>query len=178
MASKESERVGAYRRNNFDRVTILAEKGGRELYRVLALREGISMTEMIRRAVLARAGLNMLPWPDTLAKLKEVKTQEEARRAVRRLQNHEESDEILKHLLDELGTEPPTAEYTTVMDHADIAEFREAVQRINAAIEAEGPEDSVFAKPVTVKLSGREIGIMRRLLSNIEAQDIEESSEV
>ena len=80
----------------------------------------------------------------------------------------ENAKEIMRHMVDELGPEPSNAEYTTTMTHVDIAEFREAVKRINAAIEAEHPEDSVFAPSVTVKLKGREIGIMRRMLANIE----------
>lgn len=168
MATKESKRVIRQRKQNYDRFSVLIEKGGNQLLRVLALREGVSIAEMIRRAILARGGLKMLPYPDDLAELEEVTTQQEARRAVYTMQAHEEGNEIMTHLAEAFGGEPPSAEYTTRMDHADIAEFREAVKRINAAIEAESPEDSVFAPPVTVKLKGREIGIMRRMLANIE----------
>lgn len=172
MASKESERVDTHRRENFDRVTILIDKGGRQLLRVLAIREGVSMTEMIRRAVLARAGLRILPYPDALAELGDVTTQEEARRAIRKLQFHEEADEIMAHITDRLSSEPSKADYITYMDHSDMCEFQDAANKINDAIEQVVP-DEVFSERVAVKLKGREIGIMRRMLANIELQDIE-----
>jgi hypothetical protein len=171
MATNESKRVQKQRRENFDRVSVLIEKGGKHLLRVLALREGVSIAEMIRRAVLARGGLRMLPYPAELAKLETVTTKEEARRAVYRLQSNEESVEIVRHVLAGLADEPEHAEYITTMDHADIASFRDAVRRIEAAIQAEKPEESVFAPPIEVKLYGREIGIMRRMLANIERID-------
>lgn len=175
MPSKESQRVDEHRRANFDRVSILVDKGGRQLFRVLALREGVSMTEMIRRAVLARAGLRVLPYPDALEKLEGITTQEEARVAIRKLQMHEEADEIKTHIIDSLSAEPAKAEYITYMDHADMCEFDEAARRIDAAMEAADPENDMdlFSPPVAVKLKGREIGIMRRMLANIQLQDIE-----
>ena len=171
MATKESNRVQKQRRENYDRVSVLIEKGGKHLLRVLALREGVSIAEMIRRAVLARGGLRMLPYPADLKRLETVTTQEEARTAVYRMQNNEEASEIIRHVTSALAGEPAQAEYTTELTHSDIASFRNAVQRIEAAIEAEKPEDSVFAPPVTVKLYGREIGILRRMLANIERID-------
>ena len=173
MPTKESERVDAHRKKNFDRISVLVDKGGKELYRVLALREDISVTEMIRRAVLARAGLKALPYPDDLAELEKVETYKHAWQSIRRLQLKEEADEIYANLIDELSTEPSEAVFTTKLNHADIAEFREAVTKIEAAIEEAGADDSVFSPPVTLKLKGREIGILRRLLSNIEPQDID-----
>lgn len=171
MATNESKRVQKQRRENFDRVSVLIEKGGKHLLRVLALREGVSIAEMIRRAVLARGGLRALPYPDTLAKLETVTTQEEAREWVYAMQNNEEANEVIRHVTSALAGEPEHAEFTTTMTYADISSFRHAVQRIEAAIEAEKPEDSVFAPPIEVKLYGREIGIMRRMLANIERID-------
>lgn len=168
MPNKESMRVITQRKQNFDRVSVLIEKGGKHLLRVLALREGVSIAEMIRRSVLARGGLRMLPYPDTLDKLKDITTQKEAQRAIYAMQNAETTQEIFKCLAPMFGAEPPDAEYTTLMTHSDIAEFRLAVTRINEAINAENPDDSVIAPPVAVKLYGREIGIMRRMLANIE----------
>lgn len=171
MATKESNRVIKQRKQNYDRFSVLIEKGGNQLLRVLALREGVSIAEMIRRAVLARGGLRILPYPASLAKLESVTTQEEARVAVYRMQNDEEATETIRHVTSALAGEPENAEYTTELTHAEIANFRHAVQRIEAAIEAENPEDSVFAPPITVKLYGREIGILRRMLANIERID-------
>ena len=171
MPKKNSIRVQTQRKQNYDRVSVLVAKGGKHLLRVLALREGVSIAEMIRRAVLARGGLRVLPYPDELAKLESITTQNEARMAVYRMQNNEEASETIRHVTSALAGEPAQAEYTTELTHADIANFRNAVQRIEVAIEAEHPEDGVFAPPVTVKLYGREIGIMRRMLANIEGID-------
>lgn len=171
MATNESKRVQKQRRENFDRVSVLIEKGGKHLLRVLALREGVSIAEMIRRAVLARGGLRVLPYPAELEKLESVTTQEEAQRAVYQMQNNETATEVMRHLSEALGGEPAQAEYTTTMTHGDIASFRNAVRRIEAAIEAAGPGDSVFSPPVEVRLYGLEIGIMRRMLANIERID-------
>ena len=167
MPTEESKRVDAHRRKNFDRLSVLIEKGGRELYRVLALREDCSTTEMIRRAVLARAGLRVLPYPDQLEELKTVETYRDAHTAIRRLQHREEANEIIDHLLQELGGEAATADYDITLDHSDVCEIREAMRKISAAIGEDLPPDD-FAPPVTVRLKGRDIGVIRRMLANIE----------
>lgn len=176
MATKESKRVNTHRRKNFDRVTILVEKGCTRLLHIAALREGVSMTEMIRRAIIARCGLRVMPYPDQLAELDDVTTPEEARKAILRLQAHETSSEIIQHLIDKLSPEPRDAQFLATMGQADIHDFRNAVKQINTAIDAEEPEDNVFAEPVTVKLSGLEVGVLRRMLANMIPQDTDEKT--
>lgn len=92
MATKESKRVIKQRKQNYDRFSVLTEKGGNQILRVLALREGVSIAEMIRRAILARGGLRMLPYPDTLADLEKVTTKEEAEAALVMIQEREKKN--------------------------------------------------------------------------------------
>jgi hypothetical protein len=61
------------------------------------------------------------------------------------------------------------------MTPGDVSAFRDAVRRIDAAIQAEEKEideppvfDPSFDPCITVTLSGYEIGVMRRMLANIE----------
>lgn len=173
MPTKNSKKVMRQRKEAYDQISFLIDKGGRSLLHCLALREGIGISELIRRAILARGGLRMLPYPDVLKDLETITTEEEAKAAVYRMQAHENGSEIKQDVLDHLAPEPLSAEYKTRMDHSDISEFRYAVQKINAAIEKEKPSDDVFGDPVWVELNGREIGILRRLLSNIEIQKIQ-----
>lgn len=161
------DRSNRYRKNNYDRVSVLIEKPGRKLIDLLALREGLPKTELVRRALLARAGLRILPFPqDYQDRVGEPTTQAEARKAVKRLQAHEMSDEIKKHIINKLSPEGDNAEFTIQMDSADAFELRHDFQEITDAM-ADVPSD-VFADPVTVKLTGRQIGILRRFLANIE----------
>lgn len=167
MATEETKRVDRHRKENFDRVSLLVEKGGRRLLQAMAIREGVSMTEMLRRAILARAGLRMMPYPEKLEELAGIETEEEAQAAIRRLQAHEMSSEIIQHLIDVLSPESDETGFSVRMDHADIFEFRDAVAKIDKAIQAQHPQDHPAAPPVTVHLTGREVGILRRFLANI-----------
>lgn len=167
MPTKETMKVAKHRKANYDRFSLLVEKGGRRLLQAMAIREGVSVTEMLRRAILARAGLKMMPYPEELEKLDGIETAEEARKAILRLQAHEMSSEIMKHVIDRLSPEKDAAEFTVVMDAADIADFRDAVSKIEKAIEAEGPTLHPMAPSVKVRLTGREVGCLRRFLSNI-----------
>lgn len=168
MPKTDSKRVMEQRKENYDQVSFLIEAGGRKLIRALALREGCSGSELIRRSILARAGLRMLPYPDDLDSLDSVQGKEDAVSAVHRLQNRETASDVMEHLADALGAERSESRYTASMTHADIAELRNAFQKIEQAIQKEHPADDVFAPPVTITLTGLEIGTLRRMLSNIE----------
>lgn len=167
MSAMSEDRSNRYRKNNYDRVSVLIEKPGRKLIDLLALREGLPKTEVVRRALLARAGLRILPYPEDYDKFAaDVTTQEDARKAVKRMQAHEMADEIKQHIINKLSPEGDNAEFTIQMDSADAFELRHDFQEITDAM-ADVPSD-VFADPVTVKLTGRQIGILRRFLANIE----------
>jgi len=62
MAKMTSRRVMDQRRKNSALINITVPKEARHLIRAQALREGVSYAEMIRRAILARCGLES--WPD------------------------------------------------------------------------------------------------------------------
>ena len=72
MATDETRRVAKHRRVAFDRISTLIDKGGKYLLHAQAIREGVSVAEMLRRAVVARCGLRMVPYPEDLDKLAEV----------------------------------------------------------------------------------------------------------
>ena len=96
MPTEESKRVMNQRKANYDQISFLIETGGRELIRVLALREGCSGSEVIRRAVLARAGIRQLPYPDKLQMLDGVSNAKDAETAIGELQKAEKQNPYMK----------------------------------------------------------------------------------
>lgn len=163
MANRNSKRVMDQRKANFDQISFLFETGGRKLIRTLALREGCSGSEVIRRSILARAGLQLLPYPQDLDALDAVQNNEDAGAALRRMQNREAASEVIAHIKEALGAEPAKARYSVTITPTDVHDLVTAVQRIESAIK-ENPDTT----PVTVTLSGMEIGSLRRMLANIE----------
>lgn len=165
-----SERVQKQRKATYDRISTLIDKGGKHLLHAQALREGITVAEMLRRAVYARAGLRMLPYPDDLEKLAEVRTQEEAEKAIRQLQAKEESSEIMKQLLQQLAPEPDSAQYQLQVDH----DTRRVLLRLAGFTDAEISSllESRWGSEEQITASGFDIGHLRRLLANI--QDVAE----
>ena len=165
MATKESERVAEHRRKNFDRISLLLEKGGRELVRVLALREDCTGAELCRRAILARAGLRISPYPGQIQKLEEVQTQQQAQAAIMRLQGSEMASETVQHIIDNLSSEPSTGQFVAFLSKADIAELSFAMQQIQSAISA--AQKNTKKETIAVKLSGQSVGVLRRFMANI-----------
>lgn len=159
MPNDKSKKVMSRRKINYDRFSALIDKGGNKLLRVLAIREGVSIAEYIRRAVLARGGLHMVPYPDKLQELDNVTTQEEARKAVRMLQYDEMAGETRRMVLQLLEGERKRP-FVWNADKEDIAEIRYVFNEINQAI------DSADGEPV--KFSERQIGSLQRMLANIE----------
>ena len=166
MATLESKRVQAHRRHYFDRVSLLIEKGGNALINVLAIREGVKKAEVVRRSILARAGLRAMPYPDDLEALAEVETQEEAQYALFHLQRKEEKDEIIKKLLQEISPEPDSAHYNMKIDH----DTRVSLLRIAGYSDAEIAEmlKNRWGAEEHIDASGFEIGHLRRALANIQ----------
>lgn len=165
MATDESIRVGKHRKYNFDRVTTLIDKGGRWLLRAQAMREGISVAEMLRRAVLARCGLRMLPYKTDLDALAEVQSQEEAEKAILRLQAKEEKDEIIKKVLHELAPEPDSAQYSMKVDH----DTRCALLRLAGLSDPEIGDllRDRWGEDAEIMATGFDTGHLRRLLANM-----------
>lgn len=169
MATKESERVAEHRKRNFDRISLLLEKGGRQLVKVLALREDCTATEIFRRAILARAGLRIFPFPDKIKQLEEVETQSQARAAIMRLQAAEMGSEVVQHIIDGLSSEPSTGQFAAILSESDIADLTFAMKQIQASISTAQNDTKRNTKKetVTVNLSGRSVGVLRRFMANL-----------
>jgi hypothetical protein len=94
MAS-HSEKVMAQRKRDYDQISFVMDKDARYLIRAQAIREGVTSAEVIRRAVLARCGLNKMPDTTTqqYQNLQSVELHEEAEQALTRLQDDERDTE-------------------------------------------------------------------------------------
>lgn len=158
MATEESKRVAAHRKFNCDRITTLIDKGGRWLLRAQAMREGITLAEMIRRAIYARCGLHRLPAKEDLEELSEVQTQEEADYAIRHLQRKEERDEIIQKILRKPGTHSMQVDHDSRCVLLKIAGFSDA--------EIGNLLKSRWGKEESIQVSEFDTGHMQRLLSN------------
>lgn len=172
MAKKESERIISWRRDNVDRISVLVPKGGKHLFRILAQREGVNSTEMIRKAVLARAGLNMMPYPDDLKGLETIPKDDMnvARTAVKVLQDMERTPTRQK-IIQEYGVELPSEEYRLFIDNLDEKIVMDVLQKIISAFR-ETPKsitDKLGGTPVHI--SGKELGAIRRMLSDVTNTD-------
>lgn len=160
MANKDSIRVMQQREREFDRVSILIKKGGKHLLHAQAKREDVTVAEMMRRAILARAGLKRLPDASELEQLADVETRDEARKALLALQESDSKAQVPNNLLyrDPRYVAIPIsrkqkAEYLTALD-----ELRKMVCDIQETGSA----------PVHVKVSQKSLAAVERLLANIE----------
>lgn len=165
MPTKESMMV-AKSRMRFDRLSVLVEKGGRHLFRVMALREGVNISELIRRAVLARAGINVLPYPAEFEKLSEVKTKKEARIAIRTLQAIDQTPQR-QEVAEMYAAERPTSEYTIFLEKRDAAEFQSIMAKAAKAIREFPPGMTEKTSGIPVTLTGKEVIVLRRALANM-----------
>lgn len=88
MAKQSSERVMRQRKRDNDRVSILIEKGGKHLLHAEAMREGVTVAEMARRAILTRCGLDSMPdmTSPEYQRIIDAKDQQSAKKAIRTLQ--------------------------------------------------------------------------------------------
>lgn len=157
MPTKESRRVDEHRRKNFDQIPVLVEKGGRALLRALAIRENVSVAELIRRAILARAGLKV--WPYNMERLSGIENSLEAKGAVLQLQREEQTDDQMKVVIEQMSSEPNNAKYHMVVN---MAELKAVIARINSSLEHYPNSDAVM-----ITLTGKEVGTLRRMLSNM-----------
>lgn len=51
MSFDQIKYSNAYNRENYDKISVMVPKGEREKWKTLAKRQGISVSEMVRRAV-------------------------------------------------------------------------------------------------------------------------------
>ena len=111
MATKESKRVMEIKNKNYEQTNFLAPKGIKSLLRAMGRREKCSAAEVIRRAVLARAGLENMPDENMLAKLDKAYTSAEVADVLIDCQ----AVEYVKRELARRGRPVPAEETTVVM---------------------------------------------------------------
>jgi len=166
MAKKESKRVMEQRKRDYDRISFTIPKEARHLLRVQALREGVSSAEMIRRAILARCGLES--WPDFSMPhyhtLTAAENKEDAERAINGLQ----LDEYVHH---HQNTTAPDDLYMTIMlsSQGMKDEYIKALLDLLDALEdIDAPWAAGWTPPTQIKITQAALSIVRRLLSNID----------
>lgn len=160
--TKESERVDAHRREYFDRVQLLIEKGGRALLRTMALKEGLNTSAYLRRAALDRAGLSIIPYD--MDSLEDIHTQEEAAAAVRRLQEEEKQNTGIRKMIEVAGPEANNRTFEVTLDNADDIELlmvtMEKLKLARSKRIADGG-------PMKAVLTGAEVRMIRRFLASM-----------
>lgn len=154
MASKESRRVMSLRNKNYERVDFLAPKGTKILLRVMGRKERCSSADVIRRAIMARAGLERLPDEELLAKIDETTTRKEAAAALIHCQTVEHGQKRLG--MPWYPSQSMTKEEIIIMEKIIIP-----------ALQQQKP----FELPATIKVSRNLYTAMSRLLSRMECDD-------
>ena len=89
MATEKNRRDMEQRKVHYDQVSFLIPKGGRRLLRALGIKERCTAADVIRRAILARAGLERIPKESELQKLDAAETPREASDALKYCQTVE-----------------------------------------------------------------------------------------
>ena len=163
MAKKESKRVMEQRKRDCDRVSFVVPKDAKYLIRARALREGVSSAEMMRRAILARCGLNSWPkldeWPPhpgvmSYNALTHCADRESAAVALEKLQEDEFMNTNIK-------TEQDGDTFVIYMPETTMKD--EYIKSLLDLLDA--VED---ASPTHIKINKKSLSIVQRLLSNIE----------
>lgn len=78
MATEKNRRDMEQRKIHYDQVSFLIPKGGRRLLRAMGVKERCTAADVIRRAVMARAGLERVPNEKNLEKLDAAESRKEA----------------------------------------------------------------------------------------------------
>ena len=161
MATQESERVMAQRKRDYDRVSITIPKEGKYLLHAQAKREGVSVAEMMRRAILARCGLENMPTfahPHYHA-IVTAETKEDATKAIEGLQ----LDEYLHD--NEQGVTTEGVYMTALLSSNRMKD--DYIRALLDLLDAVEDADAEWS-PVQIKLNKKSLATVRRLLANIE----------
>ena len=169
MAKKASERVMRQRRQNNDRVSFVIDKEAKYLLHAQALKEGISTAEMIRRAILARCGLEN--WPNTSSAaykpIRTAATKADAEKALARLQfddriflEREQGKEKVEKAKISLGYDGRNAKINYIIGLLALLDGLEDLPEPHAGNE--------WQAPANIEFSEGALPVLRRLLSNIE----------
>lgn len=89
MATEKNRRDMEQRKIHYDQVSFLIPKGGRRLLRALGIKERCTAADVIRRAILARAGLENVPNESELKMLDTADTPKDAAAALKHCQTVE-----------------------------------------------------------------------------------------
>lgn len=177
MAKKESERVMQQRRRDYDRVSFVIEKDMKYLIRAQALREGISSAEVMRRAILARCGLESMPETSSAnyKTIIDADTKADAAKAITRLQTAEAER---YDAADESENEITVSAAVMLAGRDEKTRYIVSMLDILDAIE-DTPEPAPckeWQNPEPIKMRKGTLEIVRRLLSNIEIISDDEAS--
>lgn len=154
MALEKSKRDLEQRKRDYDQISFLIPKGGRRLLRAMGIKERCTAADVIRRAVMSRAGLERVPEESNLVKLDAVETRKEATDALIACQR----DEYAKTR----WNMPWTPSQNITNDEIYILE-----KIIIPALRKQRP----FELPATIKVSKNLYVAMSRLLSRMEYDD-------
>ena len=171
MAKKSSERVMKIRKRDNDRLSFLMDKESRFLIRAQAIREEVTSAEVIRRAVLARCGLDKMPDTTTpqYQDIKSVELHEEAQQALTRLQDDERDAEkkTFQTYLVTLAGKTAQDEYI-----GGLLALLDAIEDIQPPARERGwqPSDKIA-------IDKRKISAVRRLLSNMEEVESDDADD-
>lgn len=166
MAKKTSKRVMDVRKRNNDRVSFLIDKEGKYLLHAQAMREGVSVAEMLRRAVLARCGLESMPdftQPHYQA-IVTANSKESAEKAINGLQ----LDEYVQRHQE---TTPADDVYMTVMLSSQTMKeeyIKALLDLLDALEDTTAPQADGWTPPTNIKTTRETLAAVQRLISNIE----------
>lgn len=171
MAKKSSERVMNIRKRDCDRISFVMEKDARYLIRAQALREEVTSSEVMRRAILARCGLDTMPDTSTPAyqAIKDAEIRPEAEEAIAQLQTNERrtSEGFSTYLVMIANKEEQDSYIVGLLD------LLNAIEDITERPSGKSSLDKMTISKGTVMA-------VRRLLSNmmeVEPDDYDESEE-
>lgn len=160
MATEKNRRDMEQRKIHYDQISFLFPKGGRRLLRVMGIKERCTAADVIRRAILSRAGLEKVPDDNMLAKMDKAETPSEAADSLFDCQ----TVEYVKHELKQQGRPAAPDDVPIIMLSSKWYkdESIAALQALQKGI----MEQNATKKPRPVELTRREFDILCRLLAN------------
>lgn len=165
MATPETKRVNTHRTKYFDQQPVLLEKGGKGFYKSLANLRGLTVSEMIRRAVLHDAGLNALPYPNDLETVNDLDDRQEISRKLRHLQNVER---VHPEIYDALADDAFDDHFVVGLDQDDTNALLDLCEAVQKMIHAQKELPDPMAGTRNIIMSGEQIALLRRIIANRE----------
>ena len=160
MATRESKRVMQLRERNYKQVNFLAPHGTKLLLQAIARKEKCTSSDVIRRAILARAGLEKMPDDANLAKLAATETSREAADALIDCQ----TVEYVERQLIRQGRPLPAEKTPVVMLSSKW--YKEESLAALEAVKNDVERQNTMQKPRTFEITRRNYDALCRLLAN------------